>query len=290
MFNLQNYENYHTESSSVPFSNVIVIKNENEEGILITDTILLMNDQVIINNSYGVALYNYYYHIYNNNIEANKSIRTDSSLNIIEELINLNNYFYSLEKESHELYIKQNFGIMMIPFKILLVLFIDSNYLGLDAHDISVKEIIDILKMRTTNYNCCKRNKHNYFTKRGLYDFVRTGMLSDHFVGFRPFTKDEIKEILLYNLNNLKYNKYFKIYLLKDDYFVNNIEILYYRYNKITLYDSCSGYGRDYTEIVISAKSLVEIYDDFIVNEVMRNYIYNEEETLEYLNELLKTC
>lgn len=124
-------------------------------------------------------------------------------------------------------------------------------------------------------------------TKRGLLDFVKNGVLSDHFCYFRPFTVEEVKATLAFILEQLAKQDFLKILILKNDYALGNIQFSYYENKALWLFDSTSGYNRDYFEGFIDSVPILDVFNDFIKNELIPNHTWPESETIEFLKYLL---
>ena len=87
-------------------------------------------------------------------------------------------------------------------------------------------------------------------------------------------------------LKQLSINKDYKIYLLKDDFYIHNIEITYFENTAIHLFDSLAGYSENFDEAVISAKPILNVFDDFVKNELIK-HIYPEDETYHFIEKLI---
>jgi len=64
--------------------------------------------------------------------------------------------------------------------------------------------------------------------------------------------------------------------LLKDDYSIGNLEFSYFENKVLWIFDSLSGYGGDYYAGVIDSAQILEVYDDFIKNELIKNHTWPE--------------
>jgi hypothetical protein len=164
---------------------------------------------------------------------------------------------------------------------------VDSQFLGLsEAHPL-IQRLIQVSKERFHNYFHTDKMKVQLFTKRGLEDFVKNHNLSDHFYQFRDFKTKEVLFILKFILEQHCTNPCFKLYLMKEDYKIDNIEYIYYEDQVIYMFDSCSGYEADVDEGIITAKPFLTIYDDFIKQELIPKHTYPESETIRFLEELI---
>jgi hypothetical protein len=163
----------------------------------------------------------------------------------------------------------------------------ESAFLGLGEQNQQVQELVQIFQHRFTHYFKTNKTKYHLFTKRGLMDFVNTGLLSDHYKFLRPFNCHERKTILEFLINQTETNSYCRINLLKNDYAIENFKFCYFENKTLYIIESSSGYGEDYFGVAIDSIPVIDIFDDFIKNELLKYHVYTENETLEYLKYLL---
>ncbi|SHH91797.1 helix-turn-helix domain-containing protein [Clostridium grantii] len=301
LINFKNYNGYYTTSlkhnsllndTTSIFSNFIVVNKVPINGDSSTDLICFNNKTnfSILSNNPGDFLYTFYLNYYNTiKFDCQSIRRYDENNTHIEKLIDLCDYLLHLEKNTSEYLIKQNLCFQMIPSDILYNMLEDANFLGLSENHPQIRELIKINLERFKNYFTVNKMKITLFTKRGLRDFVNTRMLTDHFYCFREFTKDEVIFTLKFILKQIKENNFFKLYLLKDNYYIGNIEFSYYENHVIYIVDSCCGYGEDFDEGIITANPIVHLFDDFIKNELIPHHTLPESEGIEFLEHLIST-
>lgn len=301
LLNYTNYKAYHNSSPDLLdlskrntsiMSDLIIVSKVLNDGTSITDLIKFngnMDFKLLFDNS-GDSLYNFYLDCFEEiKIHCQNIRKTYAANNIIDKLIELCEYLLNLEKSTEEYLIKQNMCFQMIHTDILYKMLVDSNFLGLSEDHPKIQKLIQIAQDRFCNYYSIKKMKINLFTKRGLLDFVKTRTLTDHFFYFRDFTKEEVKYTLEFILKQLEENIFFKMYLLKDDYFIGNIEYTYYKDTVLYFIDSSSGYSSDFDEGIITAKPIIDIFDDFIKNELIKHHTLPETETISFLKNLIST-
>jgi hypothetical protein len=307
LINYKYYNAYYLDSDHLPedmhscFSNIMIVKKVTKEGIVTTDLIksnkmnwqansLVMNKNnncTFLTDNPGETLYNFYFTDYIDLQPFYLPIRMPYSVNsMIDRLVDLCEYLLSVEKKSSVYLIKHNMCIQMIPTEILYNMLLDANFLGLSEKDAHIQRLVEIITERFYHYFHANKMKTHLFTKRGLTDFVKNHIISDHFYQFREFTIEEISLTLNFLIEQVKTNDYFKILLLKEDYKIGNIEYIYFENEAVYLFDSCSGYDDDVDEAIITAKPFLDIFDDFIKNELIPKHTYSEEETLAFLEQL----
>lgn len=304
IYKLITYTNYKAYYSSSPklqnlskhnisvMPNTIIVLKVLDDGTSSTDLIKFnynIGFNLLFNNP-GDFLYNFYLDCFEK-IKTNcQNIRKTFEANtLIDKLIELCEYLLYLEKSTAEYLIKQNMCFQMIHIDILYKMLVDSNFLGLSEDHPKIQKLVQVAQNRFNNYFSTNNLKINIFTKRGLKDFVKNRILTDHLYCFREFTKEEVKFTLKFILNQIEENEFFKLYLLKDDYFIGNIEYNYYENYALYLLDSCAGYDQNLEECIITAKPIISIFDDFIKNELMMHHILPEAETVNFLKHLISS-
>jgi transcriptional regulator with XRE-family HTH domain len=297
IYKLINYKNYNAYYSSSDckgiqndMSNLMVINKITSDKTHATDLIKVGRNRqyTILYSNPGDELYYFYLNYFNGQKACSLPLRRCyRNCDPIDKLIELCEFLLYLEQSSSEYLIKQNMCFQMIHTDISYQMLKDANFLGLGEDHPKIKKLVQVCIERFENYYTVKKNKICIFTKRGLEDFVRTHNLSDHFYKFRDFTDAEVKFTLEFILNQIRTNDYFKLYLMKDDYKIDNIEYSYYENQVIYLFDSCSGYDDDLDEGIIAAKPFLEIFDDFIKNELIPKHTYPEDETIRFLEYLI---
>jgi transcriptional regulator with XRE-family HTH domain len=296
LFNFENYQVYSISDGDVPenqlsiIPNSVVVDKETLGTAHFTDLITLDADNrfSFIADLPDHTLYSFHsYHFEKMKIKAKSMKRTPSQSNPIDRVISICDACLPLEKSSAKYIVKHSVSTTMIPFSILNDMVIEMNYFGRSKDDPQIRKMLEIFNERFYTMYHTKASKVNLVTKRGLLDFVTSGLMSDHFCYLRPFTKKEIKIILEFIIEQLENNSYFKILLLKNDYAIGNIEFTYFEDRLLWVSDTCSGYRNDYYEGVLDSAPILRIFDDFIKNELIQNHTLPEAESIEFLKHLI---
>lgn len=298
LFNYEHYNLYSTPSepvldkTAVP-SGFIIIDKETAEGGHATDLIRMDHGGSIsfIQDMPGNSLYHFYLHHFDS-LKMNSQIirRTYSKKNPVETVLNISKFSMQLGENTNEYRIQHGLSYLMIPYDILLNMAAETNYFGLGKNNPIFQNLKQVWYERFYNCYNIDTSKVHILTKRGLLDFVKNGVLSDHFCYFRPFTAEEIKGTLEFILKQLTEKDFLKILLLKNDYALGNIQFLYYENKAFWLFDASSGYNENYFEGFIDSAPILEILDDFIKNELISNHTWPESETIEFLEHLIANC
>ncbi len=164
----------------------------------------------------------------------------------------------------------------MIPFEIQKKLYADSDYLGLGIDNPLVKRMYCTMESREKAlYKPEGVAKNLVFDIRGVRHFIETGRTSDHVPVLRNLTSEEV----VFSLKKLMENENARIYILKDDYCIKNIECVLFESNSLVVYDPSLGYWDNFSEISIKNKKMLRIMRDFINEEIIKNCCYSLEES-----------
>lgn len=187
--------------------------------------------------------------------------------------------------------IKPDIGIDQIPPHILASAFLrspesenkDPRFLDSFA---ALREIYD--KRFENTYS---KRKHAYtIMKRGaMLRFAQTGRTSDHFWMMDAYTPEERMEILQSLLRQQMENPYLHMFFLKQDDVLRDVEIACYEDFGMLLLEADTGYNLDegHSEALITHQVLLQLYRDFFMNVLLRDYVLPKSETIRFLRQLI---
>ncbi len=293
--NYENYDVYYIDSQSIDTHstiapNSIIIDKETSGGDHYTDLIKMDSGQAFsfVNDIPGNSLYLFYLYQFNRlKGNAQKFKRIYEKQNPFNTVLNICDLTIPLRENTNRYLVEHGLHYPMIPYDILINMMVESDYFGMDSNNPIIQKLKQVLYDRFYAYYYIDTLKVNFFTKHGLFDFVKNKVLADQFCYLRPFTAEEVKAILEFILEQLEEKDFFKIFLLKSDLSIGNIQFSYFENKALWIFDASSGYNESYFEGYIDSTPILEVYDDFIKNELMRNHVLPEFETIEYLKYLI---
>jgi len=294
--NCEHYDVYSIETEpeldfhSPIFPNYIVIDKETAQGDHYTDLIKIESDNSFscIKDMPGNTMYLFYlYHFDRQSVPGHKLRKTYEKQSPLNTVVNICNLTAILRKDTDRYLIAHGLHYSMIPYEIMINMMVESDYFGMKEDSAIIQRLKHFLYQRVHDYYNIDTMKVNFFTKRGLLDFVKNRVLAEHFVSLRPFTAEEVKAILEFILQQLQEKDYFKIYLLKNDYSIGNIQFSYYENKALWMFDASSGYDDSYFEVFIDSIPLMGVYDDFVKNGLVRNHTWPETESIDFLKYLI---
>lgn len=270
------------------FSNLMVIKKTIHEKTFI-DTVMFKNKTTAIITIDDSSDSNYnLFRSYLNSQEAyiKRIHREKKNSDALTTIIDLCIYLSNFEKNSSTYLVKHNMCFQMIYIDILYQMLVDADFFDLTSDHPLIKKLVEVSIERFQTYHSPGKKRIHFFTKDGLLDFIKSKTLTDHVFLFRPFTVYEVRLQFEFMLKQLSNNKDYKIYLLKEDFYIHNIEITYFEDTAIHLFDSLAGYSENFDEAVISTKPILHVFDDFVKNELIK-HTYPEDETYSFIEKLL---
>ena len=163
--------------------------------------------------------------------------------------------------------------------------------------DPTVPAILDTL---TDIFN--DRHKH-FFSRRqhvwlvmkygAMLEFIQTGCLCDHFVGFSPFTPEERRTILANCLRQMQHNPYIHFFFLKNDDSVPDLELDLYEVHGLLLQNPHTTYNLSdgvAEEILIDSPVIMRQWRDYFMNTIIRERCLTAQESVGRMETLLELC
>lgn len=117
-----------------------------------------------------------------------------------------------------------------------------------------------------------KRKRTWLFVKRGAMErFARTGVMSGHFWGLRPFTPEERRRILAEQLRLMRVNPGYRLFFLRDDSGIRDIDLCCCERFGALIANGYTDYDFDkgYTEILLGHKKFMRLFEDFAQDKLV---------------------
>jgi len=174
---------------------------------------------------------------------------------------------------------------MMIPFDIQEQLYEQVNYMGYGPDHPVIRRLYKILQLREKFMDEGSVDKYYVLSKSGIEAFVATGKTSDYLPFLRALTPNECKRVLMRNISLPNT----KVFVLKEDYDVTNVECALFESTAITVFDPSLGYWDNFSEIAVHNKKMLRVIRDFINEELIPNCCYTQEESRNIILGLLES-
>lgn len=134
-----------------------------------------------------------------------------------------------------------------------------------------------------------KRKRTWLFLKRDAMErFARTGVMSSHFWGLRPFTPEERRRILAEQLRLMRVNPGYRLFFLRDDCGIRDIDVCCCERFGTLISNGYTDYDLDkgYTEILLGHKKFMRLFEDFAQDKLVAQ-CSGEQETRAIIKNLI---
>ena len=182
------------------------------------------------------------------------------------------------------LQINSSISFMMIPFKILKRLYKESDYLGMGKENDILKQLYSIIESRADFLRYGGTKRKFIWTVPGLESFFKTGRAGDHFEPFSELTPEE-RIAAMRSICTLKGSKY---RILKECYHLHDTEFLICEHEILKVYDSIWGWWENFSTIDVTDKKIIKLVTEFYNKVIWEKFCYNDEESQEIVNNLIK--
>ena len=215
--------------------------------------------------------------------------RSYFSCTSFEDYIQYSTEYAQLEKNRAIWKIKPDIGVDQIPTDIMKQAMLEGN-VPKDEQFVAVLSLLcDIYRKRYQDSYSKRKPSYTIFKRGAFTKFATTGKTSDHFCAMRPYTPQERIAILRDMLNQQKSNPYVHFYFLKDDTVLRDVEIACYDQTGILILPSDTDYNlpEGHSEIMVSHPQMMNLFQEFFTEILVRDYVCTDTETVQFLNDLI---
>ena len=152
----------------------------------------------------------------------------------------------------------------------------------------SLKSLLEYLEARIISST--KKKHFDVYTMRGLEDFAKTGMLTDHLHALPPFTSKEVK-IILESIKARHLNKKdpFKFYILSSEYDNKDFVLTAFKdYGLLIEYNDPKSISDNNPYCIIESKNFGDIFYEFGNMYVPTMISLDEKKALAYIDKLIE--
>jgi len=124
----------------------------------------------------------------------------------------------------------------------------------------------------------------------GMWDFIKTGILTEHLAGLAPVNAEGRLKVLRDMFHAAKNNPFFHFCFLHEDVRGHNLIISSHDGLGIYLIDPANGYNakQTYYEDILSVPAFIEAFNSFFDNILVKKHAYTEMESLKKLSEMIR--
>lgn len=201
-------------------------------------------------------------------------------------------YYCELEKDRAVYRIKPDFGMEQVPVEIWIRAYAEGPLAGNTSILGDYKELEKLFMQRHANALSKKQAQHHVLKQRAVWKFVRTGVLSDQFWGFRPLTMQERLETLQAILAQHTDNPYFKLHFLKDEDAMRDEEIVCYDGAGLSIIKAGTDHQLNATHngFMVDQPEFLRIYRNFFLHSILPYNVQPEYKTRKILLEMIEYC
>ena len=197
-----------------------------------------------------------------------------------------------IERNRRMFGIKPDIAVEYIPVNILLNAAREGELGKSEGFEKMEDALVDIFERRFRNTFQCRKAHHLIMKRSAVWKFVRTGRLSDHFWGMRPFTLRERAEIMRHLLEQAENNPFFHLYFLKDNQFIRDIEVFCFDGKGLLIVNANTDYdlAQGHAEVMVDHPEFQRLYKDFYQKHLAREHAISQADTLDFLRSLVEYC
>ena len=195
--------------------------------------------------------------------------------------------FSALETDRNTYRLKPDICVDIIPTHILKAAGLGGNLPKVEGFDALIDAFEVLFSQRIHNVFTKHRVTHLVMKRAAMRNFTQSGFATDHFWGFRPYTREERIEIYETLIDHQQHNPYFHLNFLKDDSFVRDAEIGYYEGLGMLFLPTHTPYDLHdrYAEVMITQTDFCERFKNYYLQTILRNEVISPQETLAFLRE-----
>jgi len=197
-----------------------------------------------------------------------------------------------IERNRRVFAIKPDLCLEHVPVDILLNAAREGALGQTEEFALTEKILFDLSRRRYKSVFESRKAHHTIMKRSAVWKFVRTGRLSDHFWGLRPFTLQERATIIRHLIDQIENNPYFHIYFLKDNQFLRDIEVFCFDGKGLLIVNADTNYDlmQNHSEVILEHPEFQRLYKDFFLKHLIRERVISNGDTLDFLRSLVEYC
>ena len=176
------------------------------------------------------------------------------------------------------------------PTKIAIASLSEKGTFSKEYTEALIQRTAAIHEQRYQNQYCKKKDTYRIMTYAGCKRFLETGLCTDHFFGFRPFTPDERKQIFRETIVFAQKNPHFIPLLIKDRSFQCKFYLIGYDKLGVSLDMADTDYNieKGHHSVFLMFPEFTRQYMDFYLSTLIHEKCHTQQKSLQILTELFK--
>lgn len=225
-------------------------------------------------------------------IEKEKYIRIKCSYHgagSLDDYVHMVETYAEMERDSTIYALKPDLCVASVPPDTLRDAALAGGMMSMsDETAPAIEALTRLFEQRYANLEQ-KRKRTWLFVKRDAMErFARTGVMSSHFWGLRPFTPEERRRILAEQLRLMRVNSGYRLFFLRDDSGIRDIDLCCCERFGALISSGYTDYDFDkgYTEIQLGHKKFMRLFEDFAQDKLVAQ-CSGEQETRAIIKNLI---
>ena len=194
---------------------------------------------------------------------------------------------YQMEYNRRAVILKPTPGMQMLPADVVESTFRDFLSANFDAVVTSRETLIYTFEKRVKNFYQRKQPTTLLLSAEAMHQFARTGVMSDQFYAFRPYTKSERVRIMT-ALDALAEKKLVTLHFLTGQ--VSSFSFEAYENRGVLIYPSDTCYNTrlaQYRELFLPGQAAFELFDAYAAEQCRQN---SQPHTAAFFDELIRVA
>lgn len=185
----------------------------------------------------------------------------------LDDYLRMVTNYAAMEKNSTIYALRPDLCMVSVPPEVLRAAALDEGGMlpfNDETADV-IEKMVRIFEQRYANIEQKHARTWTFLKRESMENFARTGVLSAHFWGMRPFTPAERRRILAEQLRLMWGNPGYRLFFLRDDCRVKDIDLCCYEHAGVLLSDGHTDYNIEagYSEVLMGYKRFMKLFEEF---------------------------
>ena len=152
-----------------------------------------------------------------------------------------------------------------------------------------VEPVTQIARQRYQESKRKTSRQYHVVSKDAMLRFAQTGILSDHFWGFRPYTCEERLRIFEELLHRMTSSTLFRLRFLRDDAVLKPREVIWYEdYGVCILMENSDYRMGEHQELMLRDQLFSEWFSSLFRDHFCDKYTYSDKESIMMMENIIK--
>ena len=196
-------------------------------------------------------------------------------------------YIRTLEHQHRIFRIKPDIGFELIPIDIQIAALEGTSFRS--DYEQLVEPVTQIARQRYQESKRKTSRQYHVVSKDAMLRFAQTGILSDHFWGFRPYTCEERLRIFEELLHRMTSSTLFRLRFLREDTVLKPREVIWYEdYGVCILMENSDYRMGEHQELMLRDQLFSEWFSSLFRDHFCDKYTYSDKESIMMMENIIK--